>query len=458
MPAANWPTVTSWPGGSAWPSGSNWPLGFTPAALPNLVLWVDARTQTYSDAGGTVAANPYSGRVRRINFPAPLSGNAQAISDALRPWREPNTLNCMLNAGHYLAATAASACVRNDFTIALSFRMRDNTTSAGQFLFANDAGGAYVYVFNSNLLVMTVGGYNWNIAAVPAGASCALVVRTTPTLLKASLVVNGTRTDYTLPVVLSGASVPAATWTIGADGRVPIIGIQAAISQAIAAARSVSEYENNELLGFLASAPAPDFATALRLVVLSGDSIAAGLNLDRALIWSFKAQQAICTASPLDPINLLNCAVSGDTIAMQEADYPTTMAPFYSAARAKNIFMAAVGTNNMANIGQDGPTALAAYYAYLDDKLARGWRVIACTVLPRAAGGAFNTARAYFNSNLRADWAGRGYSAIADVALVPGMGADGDELNATNYMDTVHPTLVGNDLLEPTYRAAIQAV
>lgn len=461
--------MPNWPIGYSWPAGYPWPI---PPPPPGVVLWLDGRSQTYSDTAATVQANAYTGRVRRINYPAPLSGNIQAPSDPVRPWREPNALNFQFGAQHSLAATATSATTWNACTIAIAFRPRLFGQSSTLGLIANSlvgsAGGLGVRLSNANLVSIDSAD-SWTVARpedaglpfpnnnanVPAGHRAELTIRTNPAGIRVSVVVDGARIDYTHAIAL-GAAASTANWTIGSDVLYATRGSHAVISQAIVVAREVTDSENDNLLAGLAANQAPDFPASLPLVVVSGDSIAFGLNLDRSLTWSFKAQQSIETATPLAPINMLNVAVSGDTIQSQQDDYPTTMAPFFNPLRARNIFVGAVGTNNMANIGQDGPTALAAYYAYLDDKLARGWKVVACSVLPRNAGAAFNTARAYFNSHLRAEWAARGYSAIADVALVPGMGADGDDANLTNYQDNIHPTLVGNDLLEPTYRAAIQ--
>jgi lysophospholipase L1-like esterase len=435
-----------------------------PATLPNVIAWMDGRQQAYSDTGAAVLAMPYAGRVRRIDYPSPLSGNALAASDAARPWREPNALNFQLGATHQLALSASSAAALNDLTVAIAFRPRDLNSSGALGTISNLSGGFTLRIYNDNIVWVYFNTGSWEVAPsgsptayakVPAGASGLITIRTTPTGLKASVVVNGVRTDYTKAVSLPATALLNTAWLLGSEDSATRT--HAVFSQAIAVARSISDVENDALLTWLAANPAPDFPTTQPLVLVSGDSIAFGYNLARQSCWAFQAQQSINTATPAQPINLINVAVSGDTIALQEEDYATKMSQFLNPSRAKNIFLAAVGTNNIWNAGQDGPTALANYYAYLDSKLALGWAPIACTILPRTADANFVTRRSYFNTHLRAEWAARGYAAIADVALIPGMGADGDDLNLTNYMDGVHPTLVGNGLLEPVYRAAIQA-
>jgi hypothetical protein len=191
-------------------------------------------------------------------------------------------------------------------------------------------------------------------------------------------------------------------------------------------------------------------------VVLAGDSIARGFLLEsnRSAIWSFTAQQAL---DATQPVNLINAALSGAGIANMVTAYPTTMAPFYDGARSRNVLVGAIGTNDMATLNKDGPTTLADYFAFLDSAKASGWRIVACSVLPRTGTGhdaTFETARLYFNSAVAAQWAGKGYHAFADVAAITLMQNPADTLY---YLDAIHPTFLGNTQLEPVYRAAIQA-
>lgn len=359
-------------------------------------------------------------------------------------------------AQHYLAAPVAPAVTANNATLAMSFTVRDIFPSA--LLQNGNIQALGLFTFTSSLLCVAYDGTNWiTPAAPPIGSQVEIVARTSPTGIKASVVVDGVRSDYSTAVTVSSASIPGANWNIGWDGASTGNQLQGAISQAIVVSRSISDTENDALLAWLAANPSTHLLpTNVPSVIITGDSIARGLGLEanRAGQWPFLAQSSLDSTQP---VNLINAAASGNTIALQQAVYPSLMLPFYNASRARNIFVGAIGVNDMRTLLHDGPTTLASYYNYMDQAKADGWRVVACSILPTNAGGSFNTSRAYFNSHLAAEWAARGYSAFADVASIVGMGADGDDANLIYYQDNLHPTFAGDALMAPVYAAATQA-
>ena len=439
-----------------------------PSTLSGVVLWVDGRATAYSDTAATVPATAYAGRVRRIDQVSPASGSVTAASAAARPYRELTALNFQVGGAHAMAAPISAAVTQDAVTIAINFTMRDNFPGGPQLLLSNGT-TLQVLTFSDNLITLKYnGGTNWFVsttgptvyARATIGSQVTLTLRTTGAALSASVVVDGTRIDYALAVSVASTSLPGASWLLGWDGVSAGAELHGAIAQAIVVNRAISNAENDALITWLLANPAPYYCPAsVPIVVVTGDSIARGFGLEanRSAIWSYLAQESL---NATQTINLVNAAISGAGIQNQRDAYPVTMGPWYDATRSRNIFVGAIGTNDMATLNKDGPTTLADYYSYMDLAKAAGFRIVACTVLPRSGTGhdaAFNTARAFFNAAVRADWAGRGYSAIADVASISGMGAVGDELNTTYYQDNIHPTFAGDALMAPVYSAAIQA-
>lgn len=443
-----------------------------PETLPNLIMWIDGRLPAYMDTAATAQASSFAGRVRRTDYHSPLVGRAQAPNDSQRPWRENSAFNFEIGANTQLNAPASADCLQSAVTIAFAFSMRDKPAGAPQNLIGN--GALKLWTFSDNVVDVNYNssGSNWFIgpssggepyARTPLGHRVEVVLVTYANLLKATVVVNGTRTEYTLPTTVVPTTLSASGWLIGSDGT----GVtndqlaHMAFSQALVIGRSCTSTEVSGLLAFMRANPAPGFCPPqVPLLTVSGDSIAAGsagiFGVPVAQRWSSVAQQLL---NATQPVNVINAAISGDTIVHQrDVTYPTVLAPFYDAGRAKAIAALAAGTNDIANAGRTGPVVLADQYAFADAVLAAGVKPAVCTILPRNPGGGFdvanfNTQSGYYNTHLRAEAAGRGYLLI-DFAAIP---QAADPTNLTYYSDGIHPTVALQTLMASVAATALQA-
>jgi lysophospholipase L1-like esterase len=429
------------------------------------VLWIDGRQTAYSDASGATVASAFTGRVRRIGYRSPAIGNAQAVSDPLRPWRETAALSFEVGAGNYLNAPVAADCSQQAVTLAVAFTLRDKPEGSPQVLLANGT-QLGLWAFSANIPSLsynnTAGFWQPNPAAKWAlGAPNAAIFRLSAGQIKATLIIDGVRADYSTSVAVDPSTLALANWFVGWDGvDANDYRLHGAISQAIAVPRAISDAENDQLATWLAANPTPRYCpTEVPVVTVCGDSIARagylffGVPLSQSYLMI--AQQ---TLNATQPVNLINGAISGDSIASQQTSvFGPILLPFYSPSRARNVFFQAAGTNNMAALSQDGPTTLALSYALMDAAKAAGFRVVGYTILPRIGTGhdaAFETARQYYNTHMLAEYAARGYSAVADCGAIALLQ---NPANATYYSDGIHPTVAGHALMAPVVAAALQA-
>jgi hypothetical protein len=435
-------------------------------------MWVEGRSAAYSDASGTSLATPFAGRVRRANYSG-TSGNAQAPDDAHRPWRETGALNFQLADEPYLNAPVASNCTQDAITVAIAFTLRDNPGGAAHALFCN---GNIVrfWTFSDNIIAINFngtgsfwlagpGGGGEPYARCPLGAQIEVVFRMSPTQVRASVVVDGVRTDYSKTITVFNTTLPSSGWKIGDDGVSPgqdrlVHGAYAHIGLI---GRTCSDAEVDTLLAFMRAVPAPRFCPPeIPLIAVNGDSIAASsagiFQVPISVRWSSIAQQIL---NATQPVNLINAAISGDSIVHQrDVTFPTVLAPFYNAARSKNIHFLAAGTNDIATGGRTGPVVLADQYAAADGSMAAGWLPVVATILPRNPGGGFdvanfNTQAGHYNTHLKAEASGRGY-VVCDFASIP---QAADPTNTTYYSDGIHPLPPLHVLMGQVAAAAIQA-
>jgi lysophospholipase L1-like esterase len=446
-----------------------------PTTLTGLLMWIDGRDTAYTDAAGTAVATPYTvaGRVRRINYMAPAVGNAQAPSAGVRPWREFNSLNFEIGATTYLNAPVASNCTQDAITIAMAFSTRDKPAGSPQSLFCN-GNIIRIWTFSDNIIAINCNGTGtfWlagppgggePYARAPLGAQVEMVFRLSATELRVAVAVNGMRTDYQKTVTVLNTNLPAANWQIGTDGvsAGQDYLVQAAISQAMLINRVCTDAEVDGLMTFMRANPAPALCpTAIPCITISGDSIAAssagvfGVPLESR--WGSLAQIIL---NATQPVNVINAAISGDSLVHQrDVTYPAVLAQFYNASRAKNIAVLAAGTNDIATLSHTGAVVLADQYTFADAMLASGKKPVVCTILARNPGGGFDAAnfatqQTYYNTQLRAAAAARGYQ-LCDFAAIPQLS---DPTNTTYYSDGIHPTVAGHALMAVVAAAAIQA-
>lgn len=121
-----------------------------------------------------------------------------------------------------------------------------------------------------------------------------------------------------------------------------------------------------------------------------------------------------------------------------------------------------IGANDLQPVYNSASTFLTAFYAVVTAYRNAGYTVGVGTVLPKgtAASGyaTHNTLRLTVNTQLRAD-VGTQFDFLIDFAADATMGADATADNLTYYAsDGLHPTAAGHAVLEPIYRAAVNAV
>ena len=433
------------------------PLPVTP------LWWVDGRSAMYSDTSGAVLAAPFAGRVRRVNFGLPAIGNAQAPSDQLRPYRENTDTNHQVGAGHYLNAVASADCSQASVTVAFGGTVRDKPEGSPQCLVCNGF-RLKIMTFSANIPSINysdTGGF-WQpnpALQLPLGVPFTVVFRLTATSIKATLVVDGVRTDYSTNVAVAALNLPAANWFIGWDGTTAgDQRLHGTCGQALVIPQALSDRANDDLVNWLSGLPQQQryCPPEVPLIVVAGDSIARGgallYGVPLSQTWAMIAQQNI---EATQPVNLVNVSVSGIGIAqMRDSVFPITGGLFYNAARARNVLIMPIGTNDIATSGHTGAVTLADYYAFARNVIAEGWEPVACTILNRNAGGFFNVEQPIFNTALRAGWAANGFVALADVQAIPQLA---NPLDLTYFSDGIHLTVTGQAIAEAVYEAAIQA-
>jgi len=152
-----------------------------------------------------------------------------------------------------------------------------------------------------------------------------------------------------------------------------------------------------------------------------------------------------------------NLAVSGTGVVAMTTTRKATMRAVV--ADAVKIYKKVIVTIHMGANDMTGYTG-AAYYAatmpYVAELRALGAKVVICTVLPRNAQPTFNTNRDAYNVLLRAG-VGTDFDGLVDYDTTI-MGLEATTANTTYYSDGLHPTLAGQQLLEPVFTAAVRSL
>lgn len=221
-----------------------------------------------------------------------------------------------------------------------------------------------------------------------------------------------------------------------------------------------------------------DALTVMRSRVLANSSIDAP-NLTRMLVMEGSSitlgtagfpvgEQFAPNASPL--VRGVNVGVGGSQIsglvsrsAALDALLPT--------ARSGRKFILSVecGANDLGSGTPSTDTFLASLAAYCDARRAVGWTVVVSTILPRTDAGdggtQFNLDRGRANTEIRL-WTTGGTiasgihaDAVVDYASNATVGADSSSNNTTYYnVDKVHPLTAGYTVMEPIFRATVNAL
>jgi lysophospholipase L1-like esterase len=404
-----------------------------------------------------------SGFIRSIAEEPPLTGHWQAAKVEWRPERELGAVSFKpigTYAGYSLH-NSTGIIHTDDSTLAISYRPLWGEGNPGQGGLTGPIGASaqslgIAFIGNSIRLTFNHDGASLQ-RRIPRGAHVSIIVRFTPSKINVDFDIDGIRASESIATTI--AHEAAANFELGYDSanNADIYGY---VSQALGVDRAVSDDEEVHLMDWLAKQPIPDAFPASRpLVAILGDSIANGDQVAGYQRWSYRMLADLSTAHP--DLQLLNATRSGSGIPLaKNSPYSSDVLPWYSAQRAKNILILAVGTNDVAG-GNNLQDMLDKYYGLLDSARATGWKTVACTLLPRSDAtlalgkDGFEVERAAFNGDIVAHWAAHA-DALADVAAIAAIGAASASDNVAYYStDKIHPTADGHALMEPVYRAAV---
>ena len=450
-------------GGSAGAPEDTSPL--SPSAISDLAMWLDGSKTSFQDIDENYPNPPDSGRVRSVPETAPLTGSWQAPSALQRPIRDVGALNLRPVEsvfGYYLRDTAGSLQTDNS-TLAISFRPLNGKYGPGQGGLTAPIGASPqslgMYFVGDSVALL----FNHTQAALkrrlPRGAHVTIIVRFTSTGVDIQYDIDGFRVSESIVATISHET--ASNFVLGYESNTNA-DMYGYVSQVVGVNRAISGSEETRLMNWLTAQPIPAaFPATKPLVAILGDSIAIGDQVAGWQSWAYSMLADLATTNP--DVQLLNAASGGSGVPkVKNSDYSDYVLPWYSADRAKNILIVAAGTNDLAN-GAVLSDIQDRYWGLLDSARATGWKVVACTLLPRSnpellSGQAgFNSARAAFNAEIVAHWASHA-DALANVGAISGLGADGDSNNTAYYSDKIHPTPAGHALLESAYAAAVRSL
>jgi len=128
----------------------------------------------------------------------------------------------------------------------------------------------------------------------------------------------------------------------------------------------------------------------------------------------------------------------------------------FDSGKDRNVCVIMLGINDLAS-GTSGASHEATLQTFCLARRSAGFKIVVCTILP--INDAATLARTKTsNSLVRGD--ASFYDRLVDVGAGSGttMGADAAPLDGSLYSDTVHPTLLGNQLLEPFMTTEISAL
>lgn len=169
--------------------------------------------------------------------------------------------------------------------------------------------------------------------------------------------------------------------------------------------------------------------------IIQGDSISEAPNAQNQIAWS---DQLAAAHSELD---FSNVATSGDTCANIEANGINEIRQKVNSQVANNVIIFC-GTNDI-NAGTSAADTFADMDSICDQVIALD-HVNQCymaTAIQRS--GAYDTVRDDFNDLVVAN----GTYPVIDLAALTQFDANGDENDTDYYVDTIHPTTAGYDLI-----------
>lgn len=401
----------------------------------------------FTDIAGTNPAN-IGDPVGRVVEASPLSSNWQAPSVGQRPRKDPAGVRVDYfgtPSSQVLTHASTPTVDTTNCTLCASFIARDAAQGPGQVLIGSTFS---MYTNGTAILNYNDGAGNWPAANIPQflkGQRVTFVGRFTPTGLKMFALINGVPYSDSLAVAVTG-SPASAPLSIGA--------LYGSMQQAGAVLRAITDSETQALAYWCdAQQTAVSYSSSAPMFAISGDSIArnnpgAPTNLG----WCWLALQNI--RATYANCEILNTAIVGNGTSLA-LNY-NLVAPYYSPARSRNVYIIACGTNELAN-GNGTALTLTNLFANYDGALAAGWRPLLATVIDRTGSlsisqAAFDAQRATVNAAILSS--GRN---VIDLTGVAGVSAVGASAGANFIGDGVHPGTGGHGLMEAVYRAAMLA-
>lgn len=186
------------------------------------------------------------------------------------------------------------------------------------------------------------------------------------------------------------------------------------------------------------------------LVVFDGDSITTGLGV--AAGSDFPSQTVPLLTEP-DWLKV-NVAAGGRTVATMVSQAARIVDSAYDAQYTNKIVCEQGGINDVFG-GASAATVYSNLLTYWAARQAKGYKVVACTVLPASTvtGGA-ETARTDLNTSIRGD--ATKYDALADIANDARLQ---NTANTTYFQaDGVHPTAAGAAVIAEIVAAAVNSI
>lgn len=436
------------------PGGASFPV-------ESLLAWMNGNNQAFTDIAGTIPANT-GNLLGLILEDASLGSNWQAASNAQRPHKDSNGVHFdyfgTTTPGTELIRAAPVNLNLNNCTMIVSIMARDASNSPQNGLLRALSTLFGIFSGNGQIAANYNAGTQWVSALTYQKAVATVIaIRWTPTGLFATMLVAGTFTDDSVTVAVTPGVV--STQLLLGDGLAGAQGFYGSQNQAMVFNRALNVSELRSAMQFCAAqAQAVAFPLTSPLFGIMGDSIprsTVGVAAHEAYAWL-----TLADAKAIYPnCEMVNVAVVGAGAGLP--DY-TPIIPYYSASRARNVCLVAVGTNNLANgAGANTAQTLIDIYAQCDAAKAAGWRVALATILPRSGlfnngttQSQFNAAMTTANADIIANWASHA-NALINTTIIAGMGTIGDSNNATNYSDLVHPTAVGMALLKPAFSSVL---
>lgn len=232
---------------------------------------------------------------------------------------------------------------------------------------------------------------------------------------------------------------------VGGNARIAYAGL-------FSAAHSESEVDQQytALKAKLTSERSITMADLDNVVAVEGDSISIDVNNFNKLAFGYMSTPCIAE-------NFATVGAQISTLISRKASVKAWLNQTKFAGKNK-ILSLFVGANDMVAEGRDIPAWIASVKAYcLEMKTdVSGLKILIHTILPNTGSAFVNTNRAIANPAIVSD--STYYDGIVRFDLVSGMGADGDELNTTNYSDGIHPTLTGHGLLRSSHQTGLESL